>query len=123
VTSAWIPVLLLIQIAFTLGITLITSAVVVYLRDLKHALPILLQLGLFATPVAYPLDIVPSSIQGVYVAINPLGAVIDGYRRTVLEGLPPDWNLALPAAISAAVVLVVGYALFKKMETGFADVA
>jgi ABC-type polysaccharide/polyol phosphate export permease len=122
-TSAWVPLLLLIQIAFTLGITLITSAIVVYLRDLKHALPILLQLGLFATPVAYPLSIVPPSIQGLYVAINPLGAVIDGYRRTVLFGLPPDWGLMLPAGISAAVVLVAGYFLFKRMETGFADVA
>ena len=122
-TSVWVPMFLLIQVAFTLGITLITSAVIVYLRDLKHALPILLQLGLFATPVAYPLGIVPGSIQGIYVAINPLGAVISGYRRAVLFGLPPDWGLTLPAAISALVMLVAGYLLFKRMETGFADVA
>jgi ABC-type polysaccharide/polyol phosphate export permease len=121
--SAWVPLLLLIQVAFTLGVTLITSAIIVYLRDLKHALPILLQLGLFATPVAYPLGIVPSSIQGIYVVINPLGAVIAGYRRAVLFGLPPDWSLTLPAAASALVFLVVGYVLFKRMETGFADVA
>jgi ABC-type polysaccharide/polyol phosphate export permease len=122
-TSIWVPLLLLIQVAFTLGITLITSAVVVYLRDLKHALPILLQLGLFATPVAYPLSIVPESIRSVYVAINPLAAVIAGYRRTVLFGLPPNWDLMLPAVISTLVVLVGGYILFKRMETGFADVA
>jgi ABC-type polysaccharide/polyol phosphate export permease len=123
VTAYWVPLLLVIQVAFTLGITLITSAVVVYLRDLRHALPILLQLGLFATPVAYGIDVVPSSLRPLYSAINPLAPVIDGYRRTVLLGLPPDWELVIPGAITAIVVLVAGYALFKRLETGFADVA
>ena len=122
-TSYWVPLLLVVQVAFTLGVTLITSAVVVYLRDLRHALPILLQLGLFATPVAYGIDVVPSSLQPLYSALNPLAPVIDGYRRTMLLGLPPNWKLLLPGAVSALVVLVGGYLLFKRMETGFADVA
>lgn len=122
-TSYWVPILLLVQVAFTLGVTLITSAVVVYLRDLRHALPILLQLGLFATPVAYGIDVVPVSLRVLYAVLNPLGAVIDGYRRTVLLGLGPNWDLVLPAAGSALAVLVVGYLVFKRMETGFADVA
>jgi ABC-type polysaccharide/polyol phosphate export permease len=122
-TSFWVPVLLLVQVAFTLGMTLIVSAIVVYLRDLRHALPVLLQIGLFATPVAYGIDFVPDSFRTLYVVLNPLGAVIDGYRRTVLRGAAPDWGLVLPAAISAVVLLVTGYLLFKRMETGFADVA
>jgi len=122
-TSFWVPVLLLIQVVFTLGVTYVVSAVVVYLRDLRHALPVLLQMGLFATPVAYGIDFVPESFRTLYVVLNPLGAVIDGYRRTVLWGLGPDWGLVLPASISAVVVLLVGYLLFKRMETGFADVA
>ena len=52
-TSVWVPVLLVVQVAFTFGVTLVLSAVVVFLRDLRHVLPLLLQLGLFATPVAY----------------------------------------------------------------------
>lgn len=123
VTSLWVPVLLLIQVAFTLGVTYLVSAVVVYLRDLRHALPVLLQIGLFATPVAYGIDFVPESYRTLYVVLNPLGAVIDGYRRTVLWGLGPDWDLVLPASISAVVVLVAGFLLFKRMEKGFADVA
>jgi ABC-type polysaccharide/polyol phosphate export permease len=122
-TSYWVPLLLLVQVAFTLGVALITSAVVVYLRDLRHALPILLQLGLFATPVAYGIDVVPVSMRVPYAVLNPLGAVIDGYRRTVLLGLGPNWDLVVPAAGSALVVLVAGYLVFKRMETGFADVA
>jgi ABC-type polysaccharide/polyol phosphate export permease len=123
VTSLWVPVLLMVQVAFTLGVTLLVSAVVVYLRDLRHALPVLLQIGLFATPVAYGIDVVPESMQTIYVILNPLGAVIDGYRRTVLLGVGPNWGLVLPAAVSALVVLVLGYLLFKRMEAGFADVA
>ena len=122
--SYWLPVLLAIQVAFTLGITMIISAVMVYLRDIRHVLPIILQLGLFATPVAFPLDqLVPTALQPLYVALNPLGAVIDGYRQTILYGQQPDLQLLTIAAISAAVYLLVGYEAFKRLETGFADVA
>ncbi len=122
-TSVWVPLLLLIQIIFSLGVAFLFSSIIVYMRDLRHALPIILQLGLFATPVAYGLAEIPPSLRTLYVTLNPLGAVIDGYRRTVLLGLPPDWGLLLPASISAVVVLVGGYLIFKRLEAGFADVA
>jgi ABC-type polysaccharide/polyol phosphate export permease len=122
--AIWVPVLLAVQIAFTLGVTLVISAIIVYLRDLRHALPIILQLGLFATPVALSLDdLVSQRWQTLYVALNPLAAVIEGYRRTVLLGLPPQWHLLQVAAVSSLVFLVGGYALFKRLEAGFADVA
>jgi ABC-type polysaccharide/polyol phosphate export permease len=122
-TTVWVPLLLLVQVAFTLGVTLLISSVVVYLRDLRHALPVMLQLGLFATPVAYGIQEVPASLRTLYAAINPLAPVIDGYRRTVLLGSPPDWGLFLPGAVTALLILVAGYLLFKHLETGFADVA
>jgi ABC-type polysaccharide/polyol phosphate export permease len=122
--AVWFPALLGVQVAFTLGLTMVMSAVIVYLRDLRHALPIILQLGLFATPVALSIeDLVPARWQTLYVAINPLAAVIDGYRRTILHGLPPRGDLLLVAAVSTLVMLIGGYALFKRLETGFADVA
>jgi len=122
-TSVWVPALLAIQVAFTVGVTLLISAVVVYLRDLRHALPIVLQLGLFVTPVAFPLDVVPTSLRGLYVALNPLAAVIDAYRRTVLFGQPPRLGLLAIAAAGAAVTVLGGYLGFKRMEAAIADVA
>lgn len=122
-TAVWFPVLLLIQAAFTLGVTFVTSAVIVYLRDVRHALPVILQLGLIATPIAYGIGEIPASMRLLYATINPLAPVIDGYRRTILLGAPPDWALLLPGAVSAMTVLVLGYLLFKRLETGFADVA
>ncbi len=122
-TLVWAPVLLVIQVTFTTAVALLSSAVVVHLRDVRHALPILLQLGLFATPVAYGLDAIPARLRGLYSAINPLGPVIDGYRRTILLGQQPDWTLVGIGAVSSAVLLVLSYKAFKRMETGLADVA
>jgi ABC-2 type transport system permease protein/lipopolysaccharide transport system permease protein len=122
-TTVWVPLLALVQLAFTLGVTLIASASLVYLRDLRHMVPLVLQLGLFATPVAYGMDSIPEKYQLAYSFLNPLAPIIDGYRRTVLEDLPPNWELVLAGTITSVLLLVVGYILFKRLETGFADVA
>ncbi len=122
-TSLWVPLLLLIQIGFTIAVTLIISGVLVYLRDLRQALPLFLQFGLFATPVAWGIDVVPAVLQVPYSIVNPLAPVIDGYRRTILYGQSPQWDLLLPALASTTVLLCVGYVVFKRLETGFADAA
>jgi ABC-type polysaccharide/polyol phosphate export permease len=121
--ATWVPVLLLIQIAFTVGVTLGICGLFVYVRDLKQVVPIILQLGLFATPVAWGLESIPSAWRGLYCAVNPLGVVIDGYRQTILYGNPPQWDLVVFAAISSTIYLVAGYSLLKRLEVGFADVA
>ncbi|MEV4614631.1 ABC transporter permease [Kitasatospora sp. NPDC049258] len=123
VTFLWVLPLVLIQLAFTYGVALVLAVAVVYLRDVRHLLPIITQMGVFATPVAYPLDRIPLQLQEIYCGINPLGAVIEGYRRALLYGQAPDLRLTLIAALSAAVYLVGGYLVFKKLETGIADVA
>ena len=122
-TSFWIPLLFVIQLAFTIGVSLIVSATTVYLRDIRHALSIVLQLGLFATPVAYALSEIPSGFRPVYCFINPLAPVIDGYRRAILLGADPKWDLLGLGALGAAITLVLGFMLFKRLEPGIADVA
>ncbi|MFE7489279.1 ABC transporter permease [Kitasatospora sp. NPDC057541] len=122
-TFLWVVPLLGIQFAFTYGIALVLSVAVVYLRDVRHLLPIITQMGVFATPVAYPLAQIPERLQEVYVGLNPLGAVIEGYRNALLYGQAPDATLTTIAAVSSVVFLVGGYLLFKKLETGIADVA
>jgi ABC-type polysaccharide/polyol phosphate export permease len=119
----WLPVLLAIQVAFTVGVSLVLSAIVVYFRDLRQVTPMALQLALFATPVAFGLDSIPSGWRPLYSAINPLVPVIDSYRQTILFGEAPPGGLLAIAAVSALVWLVGGYLLFKRLETGFADVA
>ncbi|MGH3368671.1 MAG: ABC transporter permease [Nocardioidaceae bacterium] len=122
-SSVWVPVLLAVQLAFTVGLVLAFSVVVVYVRDVRHAMSLILQFGLFVTPVAYGIDKVPGSMRFWYALVNPLAPVIDGYRRTVLFGRPPQWELLAPGAFTAFVALIGGYILFKGLEGGLADVA
>ena len=122
-TAIYIPLLLVVQIVFTLGVALIVSSTTVYLRDMKHAISIVLQLGLFATPVAYALTEIPKGVRPFYCLINPLAPVIDGYRRTILLGHAPNWELLGLGAIGAFTTLYFGYKLFKRLEPGIADVA
>jgi ABC-2 type transport system permease protein/lipopolysaccharide transport system permease protein len=122
-TSVWVPVLLVVQVLFTLAAALVASVAVVYLRDLRLTIPIVLQFGLFATPVAYGLDAVPKRLLPIYSVVNPLGPVIDGYRRTILFGQPPDATPFAIAAVSSTLMALGAYALFKRLESGIADVA
>jgi len=122
-TTVWVPLYVLIQLALTVGLTLAFSTAIVYVRDLKQVQGGILQMGLFLTPVAWPMSAIPAKYQPAYCAINPLAAVIDGYRRAVLEGKPPAWDLVLPAALTALVVLLLGYYIFRRLEGGIADVA
>lgn len=122
-TIVWLPVILVVQLAFTLGLVFFVAIVVVYVRDVGQAIPLLLQFGLFATPVAYGLDSIPANLQGWYAAANPLVGIISSYRSCLLFGTAPDWSVLGPSAISAFVWLVGGYVLFKRFEGGIADVA
>ncbi|MFL6240300.1 MAG: ABC transporter permease [Actinomycetes bacterium] len=121
--SVYVPLFMIVQVLLTLGLTLFAAITIVYLRDLRYALPVFLQLGLFATPVAYSLADVPASMRTLYQVINPLAVVIDGYRRTVLYNQAPDWPMLGVATLVSSSLFVVGYWLFKRLEGGIADVA
>jgi ABC-type polysaccharide/polyol phosphate export permease len=124
-TSIYVPLLLIVLLAFTLGVTLAVSAAVVFMRDLRLVLPLAIQFGLFVTPVVYGASSLAKTTSGlvIYSIVDPLVPVIDGLRDTVLVGTPPNWLSLGAGAVSALVVLIVGFASFKRMETGIADVA
>ena len=120
-TMLWIFPLLLLQIMFTVAVISITSAVHVYFRDIGHALPLLLQLWMLSTPVAYPLSSVPEWLQGLYV-LNPMALLIHSYRQVVLHGVPPDIGYLAPGFAAIAIVATGAYLAFKRAERTFADV-
>jgi ABC-type polysaccharide/polyol phosphate export permease len=123
IETLWVPIPLLVMITFTIAVTLAVSAVTVFMRDVRHALPLIMQLALFATPIAYSIDFVPTAWQIPYVMVNPMAAVITSYRDCVLYGQAPPWNLLLPAAASSLAMLYGAMRLFRRLEVGFADVA
>ncbi len=123
--SLYIPLLLIPLVAVTLGATLAVSVIVVYLRDLRLVLPIIIQVGMFVTPVIYsPATLFQhKAVLVLYSALNPLVPVLDGLRRTVLEGLAPNWLSLGVGTASSLLILLGGFILFKRLETGIADVA
>lgn len=121
--TLWLPVILLVELAFTAGVVLAFSALVVHVRDLVQVVGLLTQLGLLATPVIWPFSKISASWQPLYGFINPLGPVIDNIRRTMLYGHAPHWSVLAVAAVGALIYLVAGYSLFKRLEVNFADIA
>ncbi len=130
--TLWVPVFIAVEVLFGIGLMLLMSAVVVYVRDVVQIMALIMSLGLFATPIIWPLSKLRNITWGpfhhfdfrpYYSVFNPLGPVIDNVRRTALQGLPPDWPLLGLAAISASVYFVVGYRLFKRLEVNFADIS
>ena len=122
-TSLWVPLLIAVLLAFTVGVTLFCAAVLIYLRDVRYVVPLAVQVGLFATPVAYSLTVIPARLLPAYAVVNPLGPIIQDFRRTVLYGQAPEWGLLGLAALASVAWLLAGYAVFKRLETGFADIA
>jgi ABC-2 type transport system permease protein/lipopolysaccharide transport system permease protein len=121
----YVPLLMLVLIAFVVGVTLTASITLVYMRDLRFAVPLILQFGIFVTPVGYNADIVARTPARmiVYSALNPLAPVIDGIRRSCLYGEPPQWWPLFAGACTSVILLVGGFMIFKRLETGIADVA
>jgi ABC-type polysaccharide/polyol phosphate export permease len=122
-TSYWVLPLGLILFAFTTGVTLFIAGLTVYLRDMRHALPLILQGGLILSPIIYGMDKIPEAWRNLYVVLNPLAGVIDGLRRCVLYGDAPVASYTVIAAVMACLWLFFSFALFKRLETGFADVS
>ena len=122
-TTLWVPLLMVVELLFTIGVTIAVSALIIQMRDLAQVLPIVIQLGLFATPVIWQFKNVPHGWQLVYGFISPLGPVIDDARRAMLLGLNPVPGPLLAAMAGTACYVLLGYRLFKRLEVNFADIA
>jgi lipopolysaccharide transport system permease protein len=116
-----LPVLLLIQLLLTSGISLGASAVNVFYRDVYQMAPLLLQIWMYACPIIYPVSLIPDWLLPWYM-INPMAVVIDAYRGVILKGQWPDVVLVGKAAVLSTVVFGLGYLTFKHLEDRFADV-
>jgi lipopolysaccharide transport system permease protein len=107
--------------AFTCAVTLLTSSLNVFYRDVGPVVTISLQLWLYLTPVAYAYAAVPPRLK-LFFMLNPLTAIIEGTRDSFVFNRPPDWLLLQVAAVVAAVLLAGSFVLFKKLDRYFADV-
>jgi len=116
-----VPGLLLIQGAMIVGMMLICSAMYVLHRDLGALLPLGLQVLMLISPVLYPLSLVPDQFKTVYL-LNPMAALIEGYRTALLYGQFPTGGSLWGAFVAAVLLFGMGYRYFKSVEQRFADV-
>lgn len=117
----WIPFLVLLTLAASLGVGLWLSAMNVQYRDVKYVVPFLTQFWMFATPVAYPSSLLSGRWRQIY-ALNPMVGVIEGFRWALLGTRSHPVETIATSSISAVVILVSGAFYFRRMERTFADV-
>jgi lipopolysaccharide transport system permease protein len=121
ITVLWLVPITVLVLASALAVGIWLSAVNVRYRDVRYAIPFLVQLWLFATPVAYPIDLVPAAVRPIY-SLNPMVGAIDAFRWSLFGvGEAPLQELAIAVAVTA-LVLVSGIAYFRRVERTFADV-
>ena len=134
VQTYWAPLIILYTMLASLAIAFAGAAINVYYRDVGTALPTLLSLLMYASPVIYPLELVKNKLLVQQAAgkwsdllytlyiMNPLAGIIDSFQNVVLRSLPPNFLALLPGAILVAIALPLSYLFFKRAESYFADV-
>jgi len=121
-TVLWVIPLTALAVATSLAVGIGLSAVNVRYRDVRYAVPFLVQVWLFASPVAYSADLVPAQWRAIY-ELNPMAGVIEGFRWALIgQGAPPPVGAILVSTVMTAIVLVLGLAYFRRVERTFADV-
>ena len=101
--------------------SLCLSALNVRYRDVGYAIPFLIQVWMYASPVAYPLSLVPDRWRSLY-SLNPIAGVIQGFRWALVGGDTPDMRLIAVSAGMVVAWLVIGVIFFRHMERTFADI-
>jgi len=115
-----LPVLLLLVTLLALGFGMIAAALNVKYRDVTMMLPVLIQLGMFISPVLYPQSLVPEHWRSLYM-LNPMVGIISAFRAA-LVGDPFQWIPLGISALESVVLLIISFALFRRIERGFADI-
>lgn len=121
-TMLLFPIVLIPAVLLAVGVGWILSALGVFLRDIDEIVTTVVQRMLFLlTPVFWSIDIIPERFRPL-VHLNPLASVVDGARRTLLQGEQPNWMVLGIWTVIALIVCQVGFAVFERLKRGFADV-
>jgi len=115
-----VPPLMVIAAMLALSIGLWLGPINVRFRDIKHTLPFMLQIWMYASPIVYPLSKVPPEWRALY-SLNPMVGVIEGFRWAVFDRGAPDIGVMAASTAILAILLVGGLVFFRRMERAFAD--
>jgi lipopolysaccharide transport system permease protein len=116
-----LPLFLMFALLTALAVGLWVSALNVRYRDIGYVVPFITQFWMFASPIIYPVSMVPEKYRSLY-SLNPMAGVIEGFRWTLLGKANPDFSMMAVSAVVVVSVFAGGLIFFRKMERTFADV-
>lgn len=116
----FLPLVILTQFILLQGITLITSSINVYIRDLEYIINFLIAMLFYATPVLYSMDMFPLRFRSI-LRLNPMATLIESYRNILYYKQIPDLLGISIILIFSIVLLFIGTIVFKRLEKGFAE--
>jgi len=117
----FLPVLLLLMVVLSVSLGSLFTALAIQYRDVRHGISFLVQGMMYASPVVYPVSIIPDKYRLIY-GLNPMAGVIEGFRSALLGATPMPWDLIIVGTIVTLVLAVIGLTYFKFTERIFADV-
>jgi lipopolysaccharide transport system permease protein len=117
----FLPVFIILALLTSLAVGLWLSALNVQYRDVTHAIPFVIQIWMYASPVAYSAKLIPQGIWRIFYGLNPLAGVIQGFRWALLGDTTPD-IIMIVSVMVVFILLISGLYYFKRMERTFADV-
>jgi lipopolysaccharide transport system permease protein len=121
-TVAWLPVLIIMQLMLMTGLGLFLSAVNVFFRDTQQIVDISMLAWFFLTPIIYPIDvIVNAALRQAVLIVNPMASLVVAYRQILFYGGSPDPALMAITFGQAALALVIGALVFRRLSPAFAE--
>jgi len=116
----YFPAFFILNVLAGLGIGIWTSALTIRYRDFQHVIPFVVQIGLYATPIAYPVSLVPEEYKLIYY-LNPMVGVVEGYRYSLL-GINIHSDYSMISFVIIVVLFISGLFYFRKVERVMADI-
>jgi lipopolysaccharide transport system permease protein len=120
-TAILLPIILLPTLLATAGFAWFLASLGVFVRDTAPTVLVIVQILFFATPIMYPLDIVPAPYDTV-LRINPLTTAVENVRNVLLWGELPNWGMFVGSLAATSMICLLGYAFFMKSKRAFGDV-
>lgn len=119
-TAIYFPLLLIIQFILIVGLSLGLASLNVYYRDIQYIWAVIIQAGFFATPIFYPISIIPEKYVWI-VKLNPMTHIIDMLRGSVIYSISPIMRDIIFVIMSTFIILIIGYIIFLRLEPRFAE--
>lgn len=117
----WLPCFIILALVTSLGVSLWLSALNVKFRDVRYAVPFIVQFWLFATPIAYPSSLLHEPWRTLF-GLNPMAGVVEGFRWALLGTSARPGPLIAVSVLTSLLLLIGGAYYFRRMERGFADI-